>query len=104
MARQLDEERQRIREATKKEDDERHRLKLAEKDKAIEGMAKQVDELRRKIDQGFQQLQGEVLEKDVIAVLKDEFRDDVSRMYRRDEPAATSCRRSNSPTAPIAGR
>jgi hypothetical protein len=40
-------------------------------------MAKQVDELRRKIDQGSQQLQGEVLEKDILSVLKDEFRDDV---------------------------
>ena len=77
LARQLDAERQRIREATQKEDDDRHRLKLAEKDKAIEGMAKQGDELRRKIDQGSQQLQGEVLEKDIRSVLEDEFRDDV---------------------------
>jgi chromosome segregation ATPase len=52
LARRLDAERARIREGTQKEDDERHRLKLAEKDKVIESMARQVDELRRKVDQG----------------------------------------------------
>jgi hypothetical protein len=75
-ARTLDAERQLIREATRKEDDERHRLKLAEKDKVIDGMAKQVDELRRKVDQGSQQVQGEVLEHDVQQILESEFRDD----------------------------
>ena len=40
-------------------------------------MAKQVDEHRRKIDQGSQQRQGEVLEKEILSVLDDEFRDDV---------------------------
>jgi hypothetical protein len=76
VARTLDTERQRIREDTQKEDDERHRLKIAEKDKVIEQMAKQVDEFRRKVDQGSQQVQGEVLERDVRQILEDEFRDD----------------------------
>jgi hypothetical protein len=76
IARRIDDERLKIREATQKEDDERHRLKLAEKDKVIEQMARQVDELRRKVDQGSQQVQGEVLEQDVRQILEHEFRDD----------------------------
>ena len=76
IARTLDQDRQKIREATQKEDDEQHRLKLAEKDMLIEQMARQVDELRRKVDQGSQQVQGEVLEQDVRRILEEEFRDD----------------------------
>jgi hypothetical protein len=76
IARKLDEERLKIREATQKEDDEQHRLKIAEKDNLIAQMAKQVDELRRKVDQGSQQLQGEVLEQDIQKILEEEFRGD----------------------------
>jgi hypothetical protein len=76
VARKLDDERQSIRETTQREDDERHRLKLAEKDKVIEQMAKQVEELRRKVDQGSQQVQGEVLEQDLRQILENEFQDD----------------------------
>jgi hypothetical protein len=48
VARRLDEERRLSREATRREDDEQHRFKLAEKDKVIDDMRKQVEELRRK--------------------------------------------------------
>lgn len=73
MTRRIDEERQQIREATLREEDERHRLKLAEKEKVIEDMRKQVEELRRKSDQGSQQLQGEVQEIELETVLEMEF-------------------------------
>lgn len=73
MTRRIDEERLRVREATQKEEDEIHRLKLAEKEKVIEDMRKQVEELRRKSDQGSQQLQGEVQELELEAALKMEF-------------------------------
>ena len=73
VMRRLDEERKRIREATQKEEDERNRLKLAEKDKVIEDMRKQVEELRRKSEQGSQQLQGEVQELELEAVLRAHF-------------------------------
>jgi len=73
IERRLDQERGRIREATQKEEAEGHRLKLAEKDKVIEDMRKQVEELRRKSEQGSQQLQGEVGELELEGVLKAAF-------------------------------
>jgi len=45
-----------------KEEQEAYRLKLAEKDKVLADLKTQVEELRRKSDQGSQQLQGEVQE------------------------------------------
>jgi hypothetical protein len=77
VARRLDEERSVIREATRKEDDEQHRFKLAEKDKVIVDMRKQIDELRRKSEQGSQQLQGEVPELELEEALR--------RAFSRDE-------------------
>jgi hypothetical protein len=73
IERRLDEERGKIREVTQKEEEEGHRLKLAEKDKVIEDMRKQVEELRRKSEQGSQQLQGEVGELELEGVLKAAF-------------------------------
>lgn len=73
VERRVDEERRKIREATQKEEQGAHRLKLAEKDKVIEDMRKQIDELRRKSEQDSQQLQGEVGELELEAVLKGAF-------------------------------
>lgn len=77
IARTVDEERSKIRTATQKEDEEQYRLKVAEKDKVIDDMRKQVEELRRKSDQASQQLQGEVQELDLEAMLRDRFPQDV---------------------------
>lgn len=77
IARTVDEERSKIRTATQKEDEEQYRLKVAEKDKVIDDMRKQVEELRRKSDQASQQLQGEVQELDLEAILRDRFPQDV---------------------------
>jgi hypothetical protein len=76
VARKVDEERETIRQKAQSDEAEQHRLKLAQKDKIIEQMAKQVDELRRKIEQGSQQLQGEVLEADLRQTLELDFRED----------------------------
>ncbi len=77
IARTVDEERTKIRAATQKEDEEQYRLKVAEKDKVIDDMRKQVEELRRKSDQTSQQLQGEVQELDLETMLRDRFPQDV---------------------------
>jgi len=77
IERRVDGERQKIREATLQQEDENHRLKLAEKDKLIEDMRKQVEELRRKSDQGSQQLQGEVQEVELETILRSAFPGDV---------------------------
>jgi hypothetical protein len=60
--RRLDEERGKIRETAKREADEERRLKDAEKDKIVTDLRAQIEEWRRKSEQGSQQLQGEVLE------------------------------------------
>lgn len=62
LARKLDEERAKIRESAKKEVDEERQFKDAEKDKLIGDLKQQIGELKRKSEQGSQQLQGEVLE------------------------------------------
>lgn len=73
VMRRIDEERKRIREVTQKEDDERSRLKFAEKDKVIDDMRKQVEELRRKSEQSSQQLTGEVQEMELETILRAQF-------------------------------
>src|SRR5260370_3455963 len=76
IERSLQDERLRIREATQKEEQEAYRLKLAEKDKILADLKTQVEELRRKSDQGSQQLQGEVQELELEAVLHAAFPND----------------------------
>ncbi|MGA3315338.1 MAG: DUF2130 domain-containing protein [Candidatus Korobacteraceae bacterium] len=73
IERRLQTERRLIREATQKEEEETYLLKLAEKEKVISDMKKQVEELRRKAEQGSQQLQGEVLELELEAMLRTAF-------------------------------
>ena len=73
MARKLDEERAKIKEVTLKSYEEEHRLKDAEKDKQLTDMRKQIDDLKRKAEQGSQQNQGEVLEIELEEMLKEEF-------------------------------
>lgn len=66
----------RVREATQREERETYRLKLAEKDKILADLKTQVEELRRKSDQGSQQLQGEVQALEVESVLQVAFPND----------------------------
>jgi hypothetical protein len=77
IERRLQAERLRIREATQKEEEETYLLKIAEKDKLISDMKKQVEELRRKSEQTSQQLQGEVQELELEAMLKSAFPGDL---------------------------
>ncbi|MEO6109565.1 MAG: DUF2130 domain-containing protein [Candidatus Saccharimonadales bacterium] len=76
MQKKLAEEEQKIREEAQKEAGENQRLKLAEKDKQIEAAKKQVEEMQRKLNQGSQQMQGEILELDLEDALAAEFKDD----------------------------
>ena len=62
VARQLDSERDKIRTEAKHQYEEQHQFKDAEKEKQINDLRKQIDELKRKAEQGSQQMQGEVQE------------------------------------------
>jgi hypothetical protein len=73
MARKLDEEREQIRDEAIKTVTEEHQLKDLEKDKKISDMLKQIEELKRKAEQGSQQTQGEVLELELEEILRTNF-------------------------------
>lgn len=65
-----------IREEAQRSADEKQRMNLAQRDKTISDLQIALDEAQRKAAQGSQQLQGEVLELDLEAELRNEFRDD----------------------------
>lgn len=73
LARTLDEEREKIRAASKKEAAEERALKEAEKDKLIGDLRLQIDDLKRKSEQGSQQTQGEVMELELEDLLRRQF-------------------------------
>lgn len=74
--RQLDLEREKIKEKTQREIEEKDRLKFSEYEKKISDMTKALEEAKRKGDQGSQQLQGEILELDFESLLLNTFSDD----------------------------
>ncbi|MDF0652008.1 MAG: DUF2130 domain-containing protein [Nitrospira sp.] len=61
------------REQAKKEAEEGLKLKVLEKEQTIASMQKQIEELKRKAEQGSQQLQGEVQELELEALLRTKF-------------------------------
>tara|TARA_R110002111_G_scaffold135304_1_gene201289 strand:- start:355 stop:1632 length:1278 start_codon:yes stop_codon:yes gene_type:complete len=75
--RELDEERDKIRQATLKEAQEQGRLREKDKDKTIADLLIKVDEMKRKAEQGSQQAQGEVMEIELEQMLCRSFPDDV---------------------------
>ncbi|MBI4026496.1 MAG: DUF2130 domain-containing protein [Verrucomicrobia bacterium] len=66
-----------VRLQARKEADEQLGLKVTEKEQTIASMQKQIEELKRKADQGSQQLQGEVLELELESLLKSKFSGDM---------------------------
>jgi hypothetical protein len=72
-ARKVSAERQKIQEEASRRAEEQYQLKLAEKEKQIQDAKKANDELKRKLDQGSQQLQGEVLELHLEDLLRSSF-------------------------------
>jgi hypothetical protein len=61
------------REKAKKEAEEELKLKVLEKDQTITAMQKQIEDLKRRAEQGSQQLQGEVQELELEALLAAKF-------------------------------
>jgi hypothetical protein len=95
VIRRVDAEITKVRDTAREEVLKERQLKEAEKDQQIAGMLRQIDELKRKAEQGSQQLQGEVQEidleeslrrafplDDVAAVSKGVFGADVSQAVR----------------------
>ena len=62
-----------LREQAVKEAEESQKLKFAEQDKTIKNLLTQLDEAKRKAEQGSQQMQGEIMELDLEDTLKQTF-------------------------------
>jgi hypothetical protein len=62
-----------VREKAKQEVEERLKLRVLEKEEQIASMQRQIEELKRKSEQGSQQLQGEVQELELEAMLRSRF-------------------------------
>lgn len=71
--RQLDEAREAIEEEAGRKAEEAEKYKIAQLEKKISDVSKANDELKRKLEQGSQQTQGEVLELELEEVLKGAF-------------------------------
>lgn len=75
--RRLSEQRQQIMEETRaaasKDSDDRNRVAIAMRDKMIADLRLEIDELRRRIDTGSQQMQGEIQELTLEAMLRSAF-------------------------------
>ena len=73
VARKLDEERKRIEETAVRQASEREMLKQRELEKKLQDALVANDDLRRKLQQGSQQTQGEVLELELESKLREAF-------------------------------
>ena len=62
-----------VRAAAKKEAEENLSLKVLEREQTIQSMQRQIEELKRRAEQGSQQLQGEVLELQLESILSGKF-------------------------------
>lgn len=69
----LMEDESKIKDKTRKEVEEELTLKMAQKDKLVADLEKQLREAQRKAQQGSQQMQGEVLELKMEEILRSEF-------------------------------
>jgi hypothetical protein len=83
LQRKIDEERKKIEEQVRNNESERFKFKEAEYLKKIEDAQAQAADLRRKLEQGSQQLQGEVLELEIESILKTAFPFDTVEAVRK---------------------
>jgi len=80
--------------------DDDNRLKMAEKDKLIADAQRQVDEMKRKMEQGSQQLQGEVQELELEAILRAKFPRDTIEPVPKGEHGGDALQRVTCPQLP----
>lgn len=83
--------------------DEDNRLKMAEKDKLIADAQRQVEDMRRKMEQGSQQLQGEVQELELEAILRGKFPRDAIEPVPKGEHGGDALHRVLGPLGQICG-
>jgi hypothetical protein len=84
-------------EKARKQVEEEFKLKVMEREQTIAGMSRQIEELRRKADQGSQQLQGEVQELDLEKLLGARFARDLIVPVPKGEYGGDVLQRVNGP-------
>lgn len=87
----------------RQEADDAARLRVAEKDQTIESMARTIEELKRKAEQGSQQAQGEVLELELEEVLRSRFPTDIIEPVGKGELGADVIQQVNGAVGQPAG-
>jgi hypothetical protein len=91
------------REKAKKEAEEELKLKVMEKDQTITAMQKQIEDLKRRAEQGSQQLQGEVQEMELESLLSVKFPRDTIRPVPKGEFGGDVLQRVLGPLNQICG-
>jgi hypothetical protein len=91
------------REQAKKEAEESLQLKLIERDAAIESMKLKIEELKKKAEQGSQQLQGEALELQLESLLTGKFPHDTITPVPKGEHGGDILQRVITPTGSACG-
>ncbi|BBO04461.1 hypothetical protein SG09_38110 [Bradyrhizobium ottawaense] len=87
----------------RQEADEAARLRVAERDQTIESMARTIEELKRKAEQGSQQSQGEVLELELEELLRGRFPTDSIEPVAKGELGADLIQQVNAAVGQPAG-
>lgn len=93
-----------VRDKAKLEAEEGLKLKVMEKEQTIASMQKQIEELKRKAEQGSQQLQGEVLELEIESMLREQFPQDTIMPVPKGEHGGDAIQGVSSPQGDECGR
>ncbi len=92
-----------VREQSQKEAEEKLKLKVMEKEQTIASMQKQIEELKRRAEQGSQQLQGEVQELALEELLITKFPRDIIEPVPKGEHGGDILHRVSSPFGQTCG-
>jgi hypothetical protein len=92
-----------VRSSAKAEAEAHLKAKVLEKETQIAGMQRQIELLRRKADQGSQQLQGEAFERQVEALLRQQFPQDIFEPVRVGAPGGDLLHRVRNPAGQLVG-
>ncbi len=92
-----------VREKAKLDAEEGLKLKVAEKEQTIVSMQKQIEELKRRAEQGSQQLQGEVQELELEGTLRLKFPRDVVEPVPKGEHGGDALHRVCGPLQQVCG-
>ena len=92
-----------VREQAQKEAEDQLKLKVAEKEQTIISMQRQIEELKRRADQGSQQLQGEVQELELEDLLRTRFPRDTIEPVPKGEHGGDVIQRVSGPFGQTCG-